>query len=110
MVGNLVIQAQACKPAIGQVQTNFFHQFPVTADAVEIPQNEPADENFRIDRRTDSSFIEGSQSLAHKSKIHVTVYQPQQVMFRNLVFQAKVVKQRVSLGNMAHHRERSSWK
>lgn len=51
-VGNLVFQAKAQKPAIGDIDFDLFNQPPLTADAKQIPQKEHLEEHCRIKSRS----------------------------------------------------------
>ena len=46
--------------------------------------------------------------LLHKLKTDVLVYQPQQMVFGNLIFQTEVVEQGFRAGVLPHHDQQAS--
>ena len=60
--------------------------FALTGDAVQIPNQQNAQQKFGIDRRPSGLAVAVFQLLPHKLKADVLVDQPQQMIFRNVVF------------------------
>ena len=66
----------------------FLHQPALTGNAVQIADQQNAQQQLRINRGPTGFTVVVFQLLPHKLKTDVFVDQPQQVRFRNLVFQA----------------------
>jgi hypothetical protein len=90
------------------VHAQFFHQLPLTRDSVEIPQQQDPQQHFGVNRGSTGFAVGRSQLLPHKSKTDVAVDQAQQVVFRNLIFDAEVVKQRLRTVVVPHHKQPAS--
>jgi hypothetical protein len=93
MMRDLLIEPQAGEPPPCQMHAQLFHQFALARDAVEIADEQNAQQQLRIDRRATGITVAPFQLLPHKLEADMLVDQPQQMSFRNLVFQAKVVEQ-----------------
>jgi hypothetical protein len=50
MMGNLLIEAEACEPPPRQMHAQLFHQFALAGDAVQIANQQHAQQEFRINR------------------------------------------------------------
>jgi hypothetical protein len=83
---NLLIETQACEPAPRQVHAQFLYQLALTGDAVQIPNQQNAQQKFGIDRRPSGLAVAVFQLLPHKLEADVLVDQPQQIVFRDLIF------------------------
>src|SRR5437773_4796018 len=59
-------------------------------------------------RRSSGFAVAVFQLLPHKLKADVLVDQPQQVGFRNLIFQAEVMEQRFGAVVLPHHDQQAS--
>jgi hypothetical protein len=94
VVRNFLIKAQAGEPAPGQMHAQLFHQLALASDAVQITNQENAQQQLGIDRRSTCVTVAVLQPLPHKIKTDVLVDQSQQMVFRNLIFQAEVIEQR----------------
>jgi hypothetical protein len=86
---------------------HFIQQTPLAGNAVQIADQQKAQQHLGINRRATSRTVEASQPLAHKAEIDIAIQQPQQVIFGNLLFQAEVVEQRLGLRLFTHHSVRS---
>src|ERR1700736_2525347 len=104
----ILIETQTREPAPRQMHAQFFHQLAFAGDAIQIADQQNAQQELRIDRGATSLAVAGSQSLAHKFKTDVLVDQPQQMVFGNLIFQAEVVEQRFSAVVLPHHDQQAS--
>jgi len=91
---NFLIEAQPGEPSPGQMHAQFLHQLAFAGDAVQITHQQNAQQQLGINRRSPGFAVATAQLLSHKLETDVLVDQPQQMGFRNLVFQAKVVEQR----------------
>ena len=105
---NLLIKAKTREPAPRQVHAQFFQQLPLTGDAVEIPQQQHPQQHFRINRRSARFAVGGTQLLPHKIETDVAVDQAQQIIFRNLIFDAEVLEQRLRTVVLPHHKQPAS--
>src|ERR1035438_3990106 len=90
------------------MHAQFFHQLPLARDAVEIPNQQNAQQKFGINRRAACLTVTLLQPLAHKVKADVLLDQPQQMSFRNLIFQAEVIKQCLRAVVLPHHDQQAS--
>jgi hypothetical protein len=79
--------------AENQVHAQFLHQLALTGDAVQIPNQQNAQQKFGINRRPSGFAVAVFQLPPHKLEADVPVDQPQQMGFRNLIFQTEVVEQ-----------------
>jgi hypothetical protein len=108
MMRDLVIETQPCEPPPGQMHAQFLHQFAFTGDAIQVADQQDAQQKFGIHRRTTGLAVTRLQSLAHKGKADVFFNQPQQVGFRNLIFQTEVVEQGFGAVVLSHHDQQAS--
>src|ERR1022692_152583 len=105
---NLLIETEARKPAPRQMHAQFLHQLAFAADAVEIADQENAQQELGIERRATHFAVALLQPLAHKCKADVFLDQPQQMVLGNLIFQAEIVEQRFGAVVLPHHDQQSS--
>jgi len=75
------------------VHAQFFHQLAFAGDAVQIADQQNAQQKLGIDRGSTGVTVAVLQLLQHKIKTDVLVDQPQQVILGNVIVQAKVIKQ-----------------
>jgi hypothetical protein len=108
MMRNLLIETQSGKPAPRQMHAQFLDQFALTGDAIEIADQENAQQKLGINGRTDRLAVAFLQLLSHEGKAHVLFDEPQQVGFRNLISQTKVVEQRFGAVVLPHHDQQAS--
>jgi hypothetical protein len=90
----LLIETQTSEPAPRQMHTQLFHQPPLAGDAVQIANQQNAQQKFGINRGPAGLAVAIFQLLPDELEADVLVDQPQQVGLRNLIFQAKVIEQR----------------
>jgi hypothetical protein len=67
-VGDLLIETRTREPAPGQVHAQFFDQLAFAADAVQIANQQNAQQKLRIDRRSASVAVAVFQFLPYKLK------------------------------------------
>jgi hypothetical protein len=103
MMRYLLIEPQPGEPPPRQVHAQFFHQLALAGNAVEIADQQNAQQQLRINRRSTRLTVAVFQLLPHKLEADVLVDQPQQMMLGNLIFQAEVVEQRFGTGVLSHH-------
>ena len=105
---DFLIETQARKPAPCQMHAQFLHQFALTGEAVQIPNQQNAQQKLGIDRRPSGFAVAVFQLLPHKLETDVFVDQAQQMVFRNLIFQAEVIEQRFGAVVLPHHDQQPS--
>ena len=105
VVRNLLIEAQPGKPAISQVHPNLLDQAALTGNAVQVSDQQNAQEHFGIDRRPTRVAVARLQGLAYKREIDVPIDKSQQVIFGNVIFEPEVVEQRLRTSVLTHHDE-----
>jgi hypothetical protein len=105
MMRNLLIEAQSREPPPRQMHAQFFHQLALAHDAVEIANQQNAQQQLRINRGSAPLTVTVFQLLPHKLKTDVLVDLSQQVSFWNLIFQPEVIEQRFGTGVVSHHEQ-----
>jgi hypothetical protein len=105
---NLLIEPQSGKPAPCQMHAQLLHQLALAGNAVEIADQKDAQQKLRIDRRPTCLAVAILQLFAHEGEADVFFDEPQQVGFRNLIFQAEVVEQRFRAVVLPHHDQQAS--
>src|ERR1700730_8038548 len=108
MMRNLLIEPQTGEPAPCQMHAQLFHQFAFAGDAIQIPDQQNAQQQFGINRGPALVAVAVFQLLSYKLEADVLIDQPQQVGFRNLIFQAEVVEQRFGAVVLPHHDQQAS--
>src|SRR5579864_2824932 len=73
MVGHLVIEPEAAKPAIRQVQMDLFAQAPFGSDTHAISHDQHPDHQLRVDRWPTHAAVEPLQLDTDASKIEKAV-------------------------------------
>ena len=91
---NLLIEPQTGEPSPRQMHAQLFHQFALAGDAVQIADQQNAQQQLGINRRPARLAVAVLQLLPDELEADVLVDQPQQMMFGNLIFQTEVVEQR----------------
>src|ERR1700745_2912730 len=107
MMRYLLIEAQSGEPAPCQVHAQFLYQLPLTGDAVQVADQQNAQQKLGSNGRTASIAVTRLQLLPHKGKADVLFDQPQQMSLRNLIFQTEVVEQRFGAVVLPHHDQQS---
>src|SRR5258708_4225432 len=108
MVRNLLIEAESREPSPRQMHAQLFHQFPLARDPVEIADQQHAQQQFRVDGWPSRVAVRVLQLGSNKVEVDVAINQAQQMIFRNLIFEAEVVKQRLPAGMVSHHEQQTS--
>ena len=75
------------------MHAQFLDQLALAGDAVEIADQQDAQQKLGIDRRPARLAVAVLQLFAHEGKADVLFDEPQQMGLRNLIFQAEVVEQ-----------------
>src|SRR6202521_2231525 len=105
---DLLIEAQTGEPAPRQVPAQFLHQLPLAGNAIQVADQQNAQQKLGINGRTAGIAVTRFQPLSHKGKADVLFNEPQQVGLRNLIFQAEVIEQRFGAVVLPHHGQQSS--
>src|SRR4029077_6835206 len=74
----------------------------------EVADQQHAQQQFGVDRWPSPVAIRVLQLGSHKFEVDVAIDQAQQMIFRNLIFQAEVVKQPLLTGMVSHHKQQAS--
>jgi len=85
------------------VHAQLLHKPALTGDAVEIPDQQNGQQQFRINRRSAYFAVAALQLLPYELEADVLVDQPQQMVFRNLIFQTEVIEQSFAAVVLPHH-------
>src|SRR5271166_216877 len=105
---NLLIETQADEPAPCQMHAQLFHQLALAGNAVQIANQQDAQQQFGIDGGTPSLAVAVLEPLTDEGQADVLVDEPQQVVFGDILFQFEIVEQRFGTGMLSHHDQQSS--
>jgi hypothetical protein len=83
-------------------------QFALAGDTVQIADEQHAQQELGINRGPSGLAVSASQLLPHKLEADVLVDEPQQMVFRNLIFEAEVIEQRFGAVVLPHHDQQAS--
>src|SRR5260370_29106589 len=100
---DLLIEAQAGKPTPGQMHAQFLDHLARTGNAIQVADQEEAQQKLGINRWTARLAIAVLQLFAHKGKANVLFDEPQPMILRHLIFQAEIVEQRFRTRMSPHH-------
>ena len=91
VIGHLVVEIEATKPAVRKVKVDLLAQPPLGADAVAIADNQHPDHKLGIDRGPANVAVEGRQLVAKLSQYpgHHRIDPPQQVASRDAPFEVE---------------------
>jgi hypothetical protein len=90
-----------------QVEVNLFAKPALGSNAHAVAHDQHPDHQCRVDRGSPRPTVEGLQSLTKAVEVEVSIDAPQQMIGRDMVIEAKVVKQ-PSLGRLNPHHRRLS--
>ena len=82
---NFFIESQAGEPAPCQVHAQFFHQLALAGDAIQVANQQDAQQQFGIDGGPSRVTVAILQPLADKGEADVLIDEPQQVVLRNVI-------------------------
>src|SRR5215510_5935050 len=105
---NLLIKTQPGEPAPRHMHAQLFHQLPLARDTVEIADQQQAQQQFGVDGGPTLVAIASLQLPSYEIEVDMTIDQAQQMIFRNLIFEAEVVEQRFRAAVMSHHEQQTS--
>ena len=92
MVGHFIFKAQPAEPAIRQVQMGLFAQPSFGADAIAVADDQHADHQFGINRRTPNRTIEIGEVMAQIVQIETPINAAQKVIGGDVIFKIERVK------------------
>src|SRR5271170_7160694 len=90
---DLLIETQPREPSPRQMHAQLFHQLALAGDAVQIADQQNAQQQLRINRGSTRLTVAVFQLLPDELEADVLVDQPQKMMFGYLIFQPEVVEQ-----------------
>ena len=91
---DLLIEPQPGEPAPRQMHAQLFHQLALAGNAVQVADQQHAQQQFGIDRWPPRLTVALFPLLPDELETDMFVDEPQQMIFRNLIFQAEVIEQR----------------
>jgi hypothetical protein len=100
---NVVFNAQPTEPSIGQVQCDFLAQLSFRAYAVAVTDNHHSDHQLRIDRRTAEVTVVRREMFTQSAEIQHRIDAAQQMIFRDVVCETKVVEELILTIVLASH-------
>ncbi len=90
------------------MHAQFLDQLAFAGDAIQIADQQDAQQKLGIDGRAARIAVTLLQPLPHEGKADVPIDEPQQVSLRNLIFQAEVIKQGFGTIVLPHHDQQAS--
>jgi hypothetical protein len=105
---DLLIETQTREPAPRPMHAQFLHQLALAGDAVQIANQQNAQQQLGINRGATGLAVTIFQLFTYEGEADVFFDQPQQVGLRNLIVQAEVVEQRFGTAVLPHHDEQAS--
>ena len=91
-VRDLVIQTEAAKPAIGEIEMNLLAQSALRAYAHAIAGDQHADHQLRIDRGATGTAVERLQRLTNVIEVEMPIDASQNVIGRDMVVEAEIIE------------------
>ena len=92
MVRDLVIQTEAAKPAIGEIEMNLLAQSALRAYAHAIAGDQHSDHQLRIDRGATGATVERLQRLTNVIEVEMPIDASQNVIRRDMVVEAEIIE------------------
>jgi hypothetical protein len=94
MVRSLVVEIELAEPTIGQMQFGLLTEFALAANAITIANNQHAQHQFGINRRSANVAIKSLQRLIHIGQNHCNKHSDptQQEALRNNVIKIEIVR------------------
>jgi hypothetical protein len=90
------------------MHAQFFHQLALAGDAVQVANQQDAQQKFGINGRSPRVAVAVLQSLADEGEADVLIDEPQQVVLRNVIVEFEVIEQRFGTGVLPHHDQQAS--
>src|SRR6266849_8473239 len=111
MVRYRVVQIEAAKPAVSEMQLDLLAQSPLEADAVAVAHDQHPNHQLRVDRGPTNVAIERRQLLAHarEQPRHDRIDPAQEMTRRNTPLEVEQVEQLALIARLLpHHGESPS--
>ena len=105
---NLLIEAQPRKPAPCQMHSQFLHQFALAGDAVQIADQQDAQQQFGIDRGTPRIAVAVPSAARARNSKRCAYRSAAAGGFRESDLPAEVVEQRFRAVVLSHHDQQAS--
>ena len=93
MIGDLVLDAEPAKPAIGQIDLHLSADAPLRADRKHVADDEHPDHQHRIDRRSTGVGVVGRQLLVDPAQIEHRVDPANQMIRRHHLVEVELVEE-----------------
>jgi hypothetical protein len=103
MVRDLAIQTEPTKPAVREIKMNFFAQAALRPYAHAIADDQHADHQLRIDRGATGAAVQRFQRLTDAIEVAMPIDASQDVIGRDMIVEAEIVKQPGRRLLRAHH-------
>jgi hypothetical protein len=108
VIGNLAIQTESAEPSsLRQIQMNLLAEPPLGPDAHAVADDQHSDHQLRVNRGPSNLTVKGLQSLTQIFEVEMPVNAAQEMIGRDVVVEAEVVKQLSRCRLNAHHRRLS---
>jgi hypothetical protein len=105
MVGNLVLQAKAAKPAVGQIEGHLLAQLALRSNPIAVTHQQHPDHQLRIDRGAAGVAVKRRQLAAEIPEIEDDVNLPEEVVAWNPIVEAEFVEELGLITRQStHHR------
>ena len=96
------------EPAISQVQVHFLAQPPLRANAIAVTEDQHAQHHLGVNRWSAGMAVEWGKGFSKLVQIEKGIDLTKQVVLRDVIFQAKLIKQGILVRRqLTHHRHRS---
>jgi hypothetical protein len=103
MVRDLAIQTEPTKPAVREIKMNFFAQAALRPYAHAIADDQHADHQLRIDQGATGAAVQRFQRLTDAIEVAMPIDASQDVIGRDMIVEAEIVKQPGRRLLRAHH-------
>src|SRR6266536_1499377 len=106
VIWHFVVEIEAAKPAVGEMQLNLLAEPPLKANAVAVAHNQHPDHELGIDRGPANVAVERRELLSQVSQNprHDRIDPAQQIARRNTLFEVKQIEQLALIARLpAHH-------
>src|SRR6266542_5574262 len=106
VIWHFVVEIEAAKPAVGEMQLNLLTEPPLKANAVAVAHNQHPDHELGIDRRPANVAVERRELLSQVSQNprYDRIDPAQQIARRNTLFEVKQIEQLALIARLpAHH-------
>ena len=104
MIGDFAVQSESAEPAIGEIEMNLVAKATLGPDAHAVADDQHADHQLWIDRRSAHLTIERLQRLAEVIEGEMSVNAPEHVIGRDVFLKAEIIEQPRRRSLKAHHR------